>query len=183
MSVFSWASLENCTVRNKQQKKTQNKKLVSLSKQRAGWQLRTHRPMLPLAMYLEDSNCSVNTHGIMLSGWTTRKDRHFYCAYNPVTISQSHTLRIRKKRKQTQNSGRDGQFNAPSSQYLCFGSVWSTSHSLTCFVLTTAPGVCTASCLVREKAEVHRDGILRSIFFLTFLYGLPGESYLLISKL
>ena len=66
--VFLSFSGELYSTKQTTKKKTQNKKLVSLSKQRAGWQLRTHRPMLPLAMYLEDSNCSVNTHGIMLSG-------------------------------------------------------------------------------------------------------------------
>ena len=48
---------------------------------------------LPLAIYLEDSNFSVNIHQIILSKLTTRNDRSVYCAYNPVskTLPESYT--------------------------------------------------------------------------------------------
>ena len=102
LSVFSWTSLDDCTVLKLKKLKTKIGKSV---KAKGRMEDEDTGPMLPLAMYLEDNNCSVNTHGIMLSGWTTRKDRHFCCAYNPDsrTISESHTsLRNRRKENRAQ---------------------------------------------------------------------------------
>ena len=54
---------------------------------------------LPLAIYLEDSNFSVNIHGIMLNELTTRNDSSVYHAYKPVskTLPESYTRRRREE--------------------------------------------------------------------------------------
>ena len=63
-------------------------------------------------------------------------------------------------------------------------SVWSTlHHALTYFALRTAQRVGTVSCLVRQKTEEHRGGIPSPFLFLTILYWLPGENYLLMADL
>lgn len=107
--VFFWASFDgqmmveylNKKWTNKQTNKTKQKKQNKTKKiqpvkaegriedvwPRPMWK----GPILPLAIYLEDSNCSVNIHWTMLGEWTTRNDRSLYCAFNPVskTLSQS----------------------------------------------------------------------------------------------
>ena len=57
---------------------------------------------LPLAIYLKDSNVSVNIHQMMLSEWTTRNDMSVYCAYESSlqnTLWKLYFFKKQKKRK------------------------------------------------------------------------------------
>ena len=110
---------------------------------------------LPLAIYLEDSIFSVNIHQIMVSELTTRNDRSVYCAYNPEfqTLPESYTsLRCRRKENRIRVQEKTSQWPIPCSTItaVASGSMWSTSHLVTYFVLTTAQGVGTVSYLVRQ---------------------------------
>lgn len=106
-------------------------------------------PMLPLAAYLEDTDCSINSLWIHVERMHHRNDRSSYYAYDPIsrTLPEGHTF-IKKQKKtknQNQSPGRDGHLN------LHHHSRWTTPPALTYSVLTTALGVGTAGCLVLER--------------------------------
>ena len=107
---------------------------------------------LPLAIYLEDSNFSVNVTELCWVNGPQGKTRVSTCAYNPVSkLSLKVLLPYEEEEKRTKSERRK---RCPTQHSTItagtYGSIQSTSHSLTYFVLTTDWGDDTIICLVRQ---------------------------------
>ena len=142
-------------------------------------------PLLPLAIYLEDSKFSVNVTELCwvnkpqgMTGVSTH-------AYNPVSkLSLQVLLLYEEEEKRTESEPRKRWPTQHSTITAgTYGSTWSTSHSLTCFCPhNILRGWYHYLLRKMEQTKVHRDKILSPLLFLIILYCLPGENYSLMAK-
>ena len=110
-------------------------------------------PMFPLAIYLEGSIFSVN---IMELHWVNEPQG--MTGVSTVHIIQSPKLSLKvivlykEEEKKTESEPRKRWPTQHSTVTAgTYGSTWSSSHSLTYFVLTTDWGGDTIICLVRQR--------------------------------
>ena len=108
---------------------------------------------LPLAIYLEDSNFSVNIMELCSvnepQGKTGVSTVHIIQSPKP---SLKVILLYEEEEKKTESEPRKRWPTHHSTVTTgTYGSTWSTSHSLTYFVLTTDWGVGLVICLVRQR--------------------------------
>ena len=116
-------------------------------------------PLLPLAIYLEDSKFSVNVTELCwvnkpqgMTGVSTH-------AYNPVSkLSLQVLLLYEEEEKRTESEPRKRWPTQHSTITAgTYGSTWTTSHSLTYFVLTTDWGGDIIISFVRQRKPRYTE--------------------------
>ena len=143
------------------------------------------RPRLPLAIYLEDSKFSVNVTELC---WVN--EPQVMTGVSTLHIIQSPKLSLKaillyEEEEKSIESETRKRWPTQHSTITAgtYGSTWSTSHSLTYFVLITDWGGDTVICLVRQRKSRYIETELSPLLFLTILHCLPGENYSLMAKL
>ena len=140
-------------------------------------------PKLPLAIYLEDRNFSVNVTELC---WV---DEQGMTGVSTMHIIQSPKLSLKaillyeeeEKSIESETRKRWPTQHSTVTAGTC-GSTWNTSHSLTYFVLTTDWGGDTVICLVRQRKPRY----IETEFWVhcsSLLFCFPGENYSLMTKL
>ena len=111
------------------------------------------RPRLPLAIYLEDSKFSVNVTELC---WVN--EPQVMTGVSTLHIIQSPKLSLKaillyEEEEKSIESETRKRWPTQHSTITAgtYGSIWSTSHSLTYFVFTTVQEAGTLSCLVRQR--------------------------------
>ena len=141
---------------------------------------------LPLAIYLEDSNFSVNIMELCSVNEPQGKTGVSTHPYNPVskTLPESY-ITLQRRRKENRIRTQEEMANSTLHHHSRHIWVYMKHFTLTdlfCPHNRLRGWSCYLPCKT-EKTKIHGDRILSPLLFLIILYCLPGENYSLMAKL